>query len=213
VTPRPFTLGVLVSGAGSNLGAILDAILAGGLAARVAVVVSNEPRAKALEVAARARLPAVVVDHRCFSDRPAFDAAVRDVLLGHGVDCCVFAGFMRVVTPVLLDAFPDRVLNLHPSLLPAFPGRFAVRQALAHGVTVTGCTVHLVNEQLDDGAIVAQESVPVLEGDDELSLAARIRLKEHELLPRVLSWMAQGRVLVERPANARARVRILEGRT
>lgn len=211
MTPTPLQLGVLVSGAGSNLGAILEAISAGRLLARVAVVVSNEPGAKALEVASRSRVPAVVVDHRSFSDRSAFDSAVRDVLASHGVECCVLAGFMRLVTPVLLEAFPDRVINVHPSLLPAFPGRFAVRQALAHGVAVTGCTVHLVDAQLDDGPIVAQEAVHVLEGDDEESLAARIRSKEHELLPKVLGWFAQSRVLVEHRANARAKVRIVGG--
>jgi phosphoribosylglycinamide formyltransferase-1 len=204
------TLGVLVSGTGSNLQAILDAVRAGTLQARVAVVVSNVAGAGALDRARAAGVEAVVVDHRQYPDRRSFDAAVVEVLRAHRVDAVVLAGFMRLVTEVLLDAFPMRVVNIHPALLPAFPGVHAQRQALAYGVRVAGCTVHLVDGGTDTGPILAQAAVAVLPDDDEETLRRRILAKEHELLPRVLQWMAEGRVHVEPPpaAGGRARVRI-----
>lgn len=192
----PLTLGVLVSGSGTNLQAILDAVDAGTLPARVAVVVSNVSGARALERAASRGVPTVVVDHRAFPDRGAFDRALVDVLRSHGVGCVVLAGFMRIVTRTLLDAFPDRVINVHPSLLPAFPGTNAQAQALSYGVRVSGCTVHLVDAGTDTGPILAQATVPVLEGDDVEALRARILEKEHELLPRVLGWIAASKVHV-----------------
>lgn len=205
-------LGVLVSGSGTNLQAILDAVTAGRLAAKVGVVVSNVATAKGLNRARAAGVPAIVVDHKAYADRAAFDAAVVEVLRAHGVGCVVLAGFMRLVTPVLLDAFPHRVINIHPSLLPAFPGVHAQAQALRYGVRVTGCTVHLVDAGMDTGPILAQATVPVLDGDDEASLIARILEKEHELLPKVLQWIAEGRVEVaargERGEGARPTVRI-----
>ena len=202
-------LGVLVSGSGTNLQAILDAVAAKTLDARVAVVVSNVAGAKALDRARAAGIETVVVDHKTYADRRSFDAAVVEVLRAHGVEVIVLAGFMRIVTDVLLGAFPMRVVNVHPALLPAFPGVHAQKQALDYGVRVTGCTVHLVDAGTDTGPIVAQETVPVLDGDDEESLRKRILEREHELLPRVLQLLAEGRVRVESVAGGRPRVRIL----
>ena len=204
-------LGVLVSGNGTNLQAILDAIRQGTLEARVAVVVSNVPDAGAIERARTAGVETVVIDHRGFADRAAFDAAVLRVLRERGVELVVLAGFMRMLTPVLLDAFPMRVVNVHPALLPAFPGVRGQRQALDYGVRVAGCTVHFVDGGKDTGAIIAQAAVPVNDDDDEATLTARILEKEHELLPRVLGWIAQGRVSVEAGEagdGARRRVRL-----
>lgn len=192
-----FVLGVLVSGSGTNLQAVLDAIAAGKLAAKVGVVVSNVANAGALERAKAAKVPAIVVDHKAFSSRSAFDAGVVEVLQAHRVDCVVLAGFMRIVTATLLDAFPHRVVNVHPALLPSFPGVHGQRQALEHGVKVAGCTVHFVDSGTDTGPIIAQAAVPVVDGDDEASLTARILEKEHELLPAALQWIAEGRVSVD----------------
>jgi phosphoribosylglycinamide formyltransferase-1 len=202
------TLGVLVSGGGTNLQAILDAIAAKTLDAAVAVVISNVPGAGALARAQKAGVETVVLDHRAYPDRASFDAAVVEELRRRGVDYVVLAGFMRLVTPTLLGAFPMRVVNVHPALLPAFPGVNAQAQALAYGVRVTGCTVHFVDAGTDTGPIIAQAVVPVLPEDDEATLKARVLEKEHELLPRVLQWCAEGRVHVEARAPARARVRI-----
>jgi phosphoribosylglycinamide formyltransferase-1 len=204
-------LGVLVSGSGTNLQAILDAIRERTLDARLAVVVSNVPEAKALDRARAANVETVVVDHRGFADRAAFDAAVVEVLRARGVELVVLAGFMRLLTPVLLDAFPMRIVNVHPALLPAFPGIHGQRQALEYGVRVAGCTVHFVDRGTDTGPIIAQATVPVLDDDDEATLTARILAKEHELLPRVLQWVADGRVSIEATKSGRPRVRVRAG--
>ena len=201
-------LGVLVSGSGTNLQAIVDAVRDRRLDARVAVVVSNVPGAKALDRAREAGIEAVVLDHKGFASRGAFDAAVVDVLRARGVELVVLAGFMRLLTPALLDAFPMRIVNVHPALLPAFPGVAGQRQALDYGVRVAGCTVHFVDGGTDTGAIIAQAAVPVLDGDDEATLTARILEKEHDLLPRVLQWIVEGRVHVESREGARPRVRV-----
>ena len=211
MSERPFVLGVLVSGSGTNLQAILDAIEAGTLQAKVGVVVSNVATAKALDRAKAARIPAIVVDHKAFPSREAFDAAVVEVLQAHRVDCVVLAGFMRIVTPTILDAFPNRVVNVHPALLPSFPGVRAQRQALDYGVSISGCTVHFVDSGTDTGPIIAQSPVPVLDSDDEASLTARILKKEHELLPIVLQWLVEDRVVVEQPEGGRPRTRIRLG--
>lgn len=203
-------LGVLVSGSGTNLQAILDAIASGRLDAQLVVVVSNVAGAGALDRARAAGVEAVVVDHKTHADRRAFDAAVVQALRARGVDLVVLAGFMRLLTDVLLDAYPMRVVNVHPALLPAFPGVHAQRQALDYGARVTGCTVHFVDGGTDTGPIVAQAAVPVLEGDDEESLRVRILAREHELLPLVLQWIAEGRVTVDSPppGGGRPRVRV-----
>jgi phosphoribosylglycinamide formyltransferase-1 len=191
-------LAVLVSGSGSNLQALLDAEQAGRLApGTIAVVVSNRPGVMALERAAAAGKPAVCVDHRAHAHREAFEDAMLGVLHAHAVEAVVLAGFMRILTARFLDAFPRRIVNTHPSLLPAFPGVDAVSQALAHGVKLTGCTVHFVDAGVDSGPIIAQASVPVLDDDDAQRLHARIREQEHALLPEVTRMLAAGELLCD----------------
>ena len=208
-----FVLGILVSGSGTNLQAVIDAIAAGRLRAKIGVVISNVATAKGLERARAAKIPTVVIDHKAHPSRESFDTAVVEVLRAHGTSCVVLAGFMRLITPVLLDAFPHRVVNIHPALLPAFPGVHAQAQALAYGARITGCTVHLVDAGMDTGPILAQTAVPILDGDDEETLRERLLLKEHELLPAVLQWIADGRVVVSpAAAGARPRVRIKPAR-
>lgn len=206
-------LGVLISGRGSNLLSILHAQGAAKLDANVRVVISNRAGAGGL-VHARARnVPAQVISHTGFASREEYDAALVAALRKAGVTFVVLAGFMRIVTKVLLDAFPDRVINVHPSLLPAFPGTHAQAQALAHGVKIAGCTVHFVDAGADTGPIVAQTAVPVLDDDDEESLSGRILTAEHSLLPRVLQWIAEDRVTIlpgENGGRRRVQVRVEE---
>jgi phosphoribosylglycinamide formyltransferase 1 len=211
---RVITLGVLVSGSGTNLQAILDAVAARTLDARVAVVISNLDNVAALERARQAGVEALVIDHASFDTRQAFDAAVVGALRARSVDVVVLAGFMRLITEVLLDAFPMRIVNVHPGLLPAFPGIHAQRQALDYGVRVAGCTVHFVDRGTDTGPIIAQAAVAVLDGDDESTLSGRILAKEHELLPLALQWIAEGRIVVDPAdvAGGRARVRVQAAR-
>lgn len=199
-------LGVLVSGEGSNLQALLDAVANGSLAADVRVVISNKPNVRALERAERAGVEAVCIPHREFATREQFDHAVVSELRARGVDWVVFAGFMRLVTDVLLDAYAMRILNLHPSLLPAFPGVDAVRQALAYGSKVTGCTVHLVTRDMDSGPIVAQAAVPIAEGEHEDSLLRRVHEAEHRLLVEAVRAACEGRLEVVAGAQQRPRV-------
>ena len=203
-----FVLGVLVSGSGTNLQALLDAVADGRLPAKIGVVVSNVANVRALDRARAADVPSIVVDHKAFPSREAFDAAIVDVLRAHEVRCVVLAGFMRLVTPVLLDAYPHRVVNIHPALLPAFPGVHAQRQALEYGARVTGCTVHFVDAGMDTGPIIAQTPVPITDDDDEASLTARVLVEEHRLLTEVLSWIVEGRVEVITREGARPRVRV-----
>jgi phosphoribosylglycinamide formyltransferase-1 len=189
-------IGVLISGRGSNLQALIDAQQRGELGGgRIAVVFSNVESAPGLERARRAGIPVASKDHRGTA-REAFDAEVVEVLKAHGVELVCLAGYMRLLSPVLLRAFPGRILNVHPALLPCFPGVKAQRQALEHGVKVSGATVHLVDESLDAGPIVAQEAVPVLSRDTEDSLAARILEAEHRIYPRAVRAMLEGRVSV-----------------
>jgi phosphoribosylglycinamide formyltransferase-1 len=187
-------LGVLVSGNGTNLQAILDAARAGRIDADVGVVISNQPGAFALTRAESAGVKAVSLPHREFPSREAFDAALVEELRRERVDWVVLAGFMRLLTPGFLAAFPQRVINIHPALLPAFPGAHAIRDALAYGVRVTGCTVHLVDEGVDTGPILDQRPVPVEEGDTEETLAERMHRAEHELYVDVLARLARGRL-------------------
>lgn len=198
-------IGVLVSGRGSNLQALLDACAAPGFPARIAVVLSNVPDVLALERAAEAGVRTAVVPHRGLS-REAFETALLAEL--EGVQWVCLAGFMRVLTPTFLDAFPGRVLNVHPALLPAFPGTHGVRDALAHGVTQAGATVHVVDSGVDTGPILAQGSVAVREDDTDASLAARILALEHRLYPMALRWAAEGRITLE---GRRARIALAEG--
>ena len=196
------SLGVLISGRGSNLQSIIDARAAGRLDASIALVVSNRAAAPGLERAREAGIDAVHLNPRDFPDRVAYDQALAALLLARRVDLVCLAGFMRLVGRPLLDAFPNRILNIHPSLLPSFPGLDAQRQALEHGVRVTGATVHLVTAELDAGPIVLQAAVPVLEDDTVDTLSARVLVEEHRLYPEAIGiilgggWSIVGRRLV-----------------
>lgn len=185
-------LGVLASGRGSNLGALLDAQVDGRLRAEVALVLSDRVDAPALERARSHGISAACIDPATTRARLSPDVETRYVqaLREAGVEWVILAGFFRIVGTVLLDAFPDRIVNIHPSLLPAFPGLHAQRQALDYGVTLAGCTVHLVNAEVDRGAILGQASVPVIPGDDEATLSARILEQEHRLLVATVNRIA-----------------------
>jgi phosphoribosylglycinamide formyltransferase-1 len=194
---RPLRLGVLVSGSGSNLQAILDACAARRIPAEVAVVICNVPDARALQRARDAHVAAVALPHGGYARREDYDARLVAELRSHGVELVCLAGFMRIITPVLLSAFPQRVINIHPALLPAFPGMHGVRQAFRAGVRVSGCTVHFVDEGTDSGPILIQAAVPVLDGDNEETLAARILEQEHRIYPRAIQLIAEGRVQLD----------------
>lgn len=195
-------LGILISGRGSNLQSIIDAIRRGELDAEIAVVVSNRAEAAGLMRAREAGLQTVCLLQKDYASRELYDAAVAQVLRANRVDLVCLAGFMRLVGEPLLRAFPDRILNIHPSLLPSFPGLDAQRQALEYGVKVSGATVHLVNAELDGGAVVLQAAVPVLDTDTVESLSARILVEEHRLYPRAIglvleaNWSLAGRRFV-----------------
>jgi phosphoribosylglycinamide formyltransferase-1 len=194
-TPRsivPRRLAVLVSGRGSNLQSIIDAIDRGALDATISVVVSNRADAAALLRAREAGIEAIWLNPRDYPDRDAYDRAIVDHLKARDVGLVCLAGFMRLVGPPLLEAFQDRVLNIHPSLLPAFPGLDAQRQALEHGVRVSGATVHLVTADLDGGPIVLQSAVPVLDDDTVDTLSARILVEEHKIYPEAIRVVLDG---------------------
>lgn len=191
-------IAVLVSGNGSNLQALLEAQARGELApGQIAVVVSNRPGAFALERAAGFGVPALTVDHKAYPSREAFEDAVLAALDEHGVEAIVLAGFMRILTARFTDRYPLRILNTHPSLLPAFPGAHAPADALAHGAKVTGVTVHFVDATLDGGPIIAQRALAIEDSDDATSLHRRIQRLEHQLLPEVVAQLARGRLLCE----------------
>lgn len=194
---HPLALGVLVSGSGTNLQAIIDAIAAGALDARVAVVASNKADAYGLERARLAGVPAVHVDPAASENPKAYNRAIREVLESHGVELVVMAGYMRLLGVEVLRAFPGAVVNLHPALLPAFPGATAIRDAFEWGVKVTGVTVHFADEEFDRGPILCQEPVAVEETDTLETLEARIHEVEHRLLPHAVGLIAMGRVRVE----------------
>ena len=187
-------IAVLVSGNGSNLQAILDACAAGQIDGQVVVVLSDRPDAFGLERARRAGVEAIFLDPAAYETKNAYNAAQAELLKARQVDLVCLAGYMRIVRRPLLDAFPNRILNIHPSLLPAFPGLEAQRQALEYGVKVAGCTVHFVTAGMDEGPIIAQASVPVLEGDTVESLRARILEQEHKIYPQVIQHFARGRL-------------------
>lgn len=190
----PLKLGILASGSGSNFEAIAQAIADQRLAAQIQVVIYNNPGAKVQERAQRWQVPAQLLNHRDYPSREALDLAIVQCLQAHRVDWLIMAGWMRVATPVLLDAFPRRALNIHPSLLPSFPGIHAVEQALAKGVKVTGCTVHYVVPEVDSGPILIQAVVPVLADDDAEHLHARIQVQEHRILPLAIQIAAQSQI-------------------
>lgn len=187
-------IGVLLSGSGTNLQAIIDAIGAGELPVRIVHVVSSRPDAYGIERARAADLPVTVLDRSVYADPEAADRLIVERMRAAGAEYLVMAGYMRKLTPVVLEAFPDRVLNLHPALLPSFKGAHAIQDAFDAGVKVTGVTVHLANEDYDKGPIVAQRAVMVEEDDTLDSLEERIHEVEHELYPAVLRKLAEGRV-------------------
>jgi phosphoribosylglycinamide formyltransferase-1 len=198
---KPRTIGVLISGRGSNLQALIEAIAERRLDAEIAIVISNRPDAAGLARARAAGIETLVLDHRGFPSRDEFDRALASELQARGVSLVCLAGFMRLIGPRLLEAFPHAILNIHPSLLPAFPGVDAQRQALEHGVTVAGATVHLVTAELDGGPIVMQAPVAVRDDDTVETLSARILIEEHRLYAEAVrlildgAWGVEGRRL------------------
>ena len=194
--PMPRRICVLISGRGSNLEALLAAMAAGTLGGAIVAVVSNRADARGLAVAAAHGVPAQVLDHRGFPSRDAFDAALADAVAAYAPDLVVLAGFMRVLGAAFVRRFDGRLINIHPSLLPAYPGLHTHRRALADGARIHGCTVHFVTPDVDVGPLAAQAAVPVLPGDDEDALAARVLAAEHALLPAVVRWYCAGRLAV-----------------
>lgn len=195
--PQPLVLGVLISGSGTNLQAIIDAIASGQLEARIAVVISNKVAAYGLERARKADIPAVHIDPATFGDYRAYNHAIRETLDAHGVELVVMAGYMRLLGTEVLRAYPGAVINLHPALLPAFPGTSAIRDAYEWGVKVTGVTVHFADEEFDRGPIICQEPVRVEEDDTVETLEEKIHAVEHRLLPEAIGLIAAARLRVE----------------
>lgn len=195
--PTPLALGVLISGGGTNLQAIINAIERGELPACIRLVISNRADAYGLVRARNHKLPTAVVPHTDFSSREDFDRRMLELLKQHGVKLVILAGFMRLLSSVFVQAFPQRILNIHPALLPAFPGLHAPRQALEYGVRIAGATVHLVDEEMDHGQIVMQAAVPVYGDDTEARLRARILRQEHRIYPAAIKLFAEGRVQID----------------
>jgi len=181
---------ILISGRGSNLQSILDA----RLDAQIAAVISNNPAARGIDIARSAGVDTAVIDHRAFPDRASFEAVLADKVDSYRPDLLVLAGFMRILTEGFIKRFRNRIMNIHPSLLPAFPGVETHRRALQEGVRIHGCTVHFVTPDLDHGPIVVQAAVPVLPGDDEDRLAARVLEQEHRIYPEAIRWYLDGRL-------------------
>lgn len=198
-------LGVLCSGRGTNLQSILAAVESGDISAPVGVVLTDNPDAKALERAEKAGIPHFCVDRKQYADKQTFEEALVEKLRAHGVTLVILAGFMRILSPYFVHAFPGRILNIHPSLLPSFGGAHAHRDVLAYGVKVSGCTIHFVDEGMDSGPIILQTAVPVLDGDDEDTLAARVLEQEHKLYPKAIALFLDGKLKIEG-----RKVRILE---
>lgn len=190
-------VGVLISGRGSNLRALIDGCAGGKIPAQIVLVVSNRPDAGGLDHARRANIPTTTIDHRQFADRATFDAAMTEALRAAGVELLCLAGFMRLLTPGFVATWKNRMINIHPSLLPAFPGLDTHARALAAGVRFAGCTVHFVRDETDTGPIIVQAAVPVLPDDTEQSLAARVLEAEHRAYPLALRLVAEGRVRVD----------------
>lgn len=185
------TLAVLASGSGSNLEAIAKAIAHGQLAAKIAVVIYNEPDAFVKQRAEKFGIPAILVNHRDYKSRKDLDRAIIDILSTYSIDLVIMAGWMRIVTQVLIDAFPERILNIHPSLLPSFKGIHAINQAFDYGVKITGCTVHLLSLEVDSGKILKQAAVPVFEDDRLEDLQKRIQVQEHIIYPAAIAEYSQ----------------------
>ena len=185
---------ILISGRGSNMESLFAAVASGSLPVRIAGVLANRPDAKGLESAAAQGVPTGVVDHKQFANREAFDAAMAETIDRFSPDLVVLAGFMRILTDGFVRHYAGRLVNIHPSLLPSFPGLHTHRRALEEGVRIHGCTVHFVTPALDHGPVIVQAAVPVLDGDDEASLAARVLVQEHQVYPLAVRWFAEGRL-------------------
>ncbi len=194
MSDKKLILGVLASGRGSNLKAILEACAEGKLSATVGVVISDKKEAQALEHAQQFKVPELFLDPKASDSRDAYDQVILKELKKYSVELVILAGYMRIVTPVLIQAYRNRIMNIHPALLPAFPGLHAQRQALDYGVKVSGCTVHFVDEQVDHGPIILQMAVPVLENDIEETLSARILAEEHKLYVQAIQLFAEERL-------------------
>ncbi|MEX2355797.1 MAG: phosphoribosylglycinamide formyltransferase [Thermaerobacterales bacterium] len=190
-------LAVLASGRGTNLQSILDAAAHGSLGAKVVLAVSDRKGAPALQRARRAGVSACFLDPSAVAGRAGYDRALCDLLLGHDVELVALAGFMRILGPDLIDRYPQRIMNVHPSLLPAFPGLNAPQQAIDHGVKVSGCTVHFIDHGIDTGPIILQEAVPVLPGDDAGALQRRIQVVEHRLFPQAIGLYSRGSLRIK----------------
>jgi phosphoribosylglycinamide formyltransferase-1 len=190
-------IGVLVSGSGSNLQSIIDHAEAGTLDADIRMVLSNNPDAYALERCKKHRIPSVVIDHRQFHCREDYDRNLIAILESAGVELVVMAGFMRILSPVFFRAFPHRIINIHPALLPAFPGVHVQQKAVEYGVKFAGCTVHFADEGVDTGPIIIQSVVPVYEDDTPESLSARILKEEHRIYPQAIQYYAEGRLAIK----------------
>jgi phosphoribosylglycinamide formyltransferase-1 len=193
---RQVPIGVLISGGGTNLQSIIDAVETRKLDAKIQLVLSNRADASGLERARKHGIATEVLDHKAFAGREAYDRAVVDLLRARGVELVVLAGFMRLLSPVFVKAYSNRIMNIHPALLPAFPGLHVQKKAVEHGVRFAGCTVHFVNEECDEGPIIIQAVVPVFPGDTEDTLAARILQQEHRIYPRAIQLYAEGRLAV-----------------
>ncbi|MEA3545195.1 MAG: phosphoribosylglycinamide formyltransferase [Thermodesulfobacteriota bacterium] len=193
---KKIKLAVLASGSGTNLQSIIDQYQQGLLDVEIGMVISNNPAAGALERAEQAGINNICINHRDYSSREEFDRAVVATLREVGVELVVLAGFMRILSAVFLQAFPQRIINIHPALLPAFPGLHVQRQALEYGAKFSGCTVHLVDSGVDTGPIIAQAVVPIFTDDSEETLAARILEQEHKIYPQVIQWFAEDRVKI-----------------
>ena len=185
---------ILISGRGSNMASLIDAVADGSLPVRVAAVLANRPAAPGLEFAAARGIPTRVVDHTQYPGRDAFDAALAEAIDAWAPDLVVLAGFMRILSDGFVARYAGRLINIHPSLLPAFPGLHTHQRALDEGVRIHGCTVHFVTPALDHGPIVVQAAVPVLDGDDATSLAVRVLAQEHRIYPLAVRWFAEGRL-------------------
>ena len=193
---RQVPISVLISGGGTNLQSIIDAIEAHQLDAKIELVLSNKADAFGLARAQRHGIPTEVFDHKSYGSREAYDQAVVDLLHARGVELVVLAGFMRLLSPVFIKAYSNRIMNIHPALLPSFPGLHGQKKAVEHGVRFAGCTVHFVNEECDEGPIIIQAVVPVYPDDSEEQLAARILKQEHRIYPRAIQLYAEGRLHV-----------------
>jgi phosphoribosylglycinamide formyltransferase 1 len=192
----PTRIGVLVSGSGTNLQAIIDRIEGGDINAIIACVISNNPDAYALTRAANHGIPVVVHANAGFTNRREYDSATADILNSYNVNIVVLAGFMRILTDVMVNAFPNSIVNIHPALLPSFPGLHAQQQALDYGVRFSGCTVHFVDNGTDTGPIILQAVVPVEQDDSEATLSARIQKEEHRIFPEAIKLIVEGKVRV-----------------